>query len=98
MPATEILETGIKVVDLIFHQCNNGVFCIEVKFGGICIFPSEDVACVLDYGDLHTEADTEKRDMGCGGLPDDIDEPVLVKAVHRVAKGADTWENDMVCG
>ena len=47
---------------------------------------------------LQTEADTEKRDMGCGGLSDDIDEPVLVKAVHRVAKGADTRENDMVCG
>ena len=37
------------------------MLCVEVKFGGICIFPAENVACVLDYGDLHTEADTEIR-------------------------------------
>ena len=61
---------------------------------------SLDTGCLLTRCEeqLQTEADTEKRDMGCGGLSDDIDESVLVKAVHRVAKGADTRENDMVCG
>ena len=56
-------------VELAVHQRDNWVFSFWIELGGIGVGETADVACELDNGALHTEAQSEERDfIGAGEI------------------------------
>ena len=59
----------VHIVTLSGHEVNDLMRAELVELAGIGIGNTEDIACVFNNGDLHTEADTEVRQSVLAGKP-----------------------------
>ena len=53
---------ALNIIDLILHEVDYGMLCVEIHLCGMGIRPAEDVTGVFDNRNLHAEADAEIRE------------------------------------
>ena len=63
-----------------------------VKFTGICIFDSDNISCIFDYGDLHSEADSKVWNLAFSCVFCSQDH-ALNSAVAKASRNEDTVQS-----